>query len=263
MGHRTMIKMELLQSLRNPVYYITGFIYIITFTMSCMLQNQSMHADIFQMNYALSIQLLIVPLFILAIGSMSIAYHNESGWLTLLKTYPMKHIHYIFSHYVSLVVIYMFILTISISIAYLLNIHISVIYILLSFVMILIFSSIAVCIGIFAKNRLHAIGLALCSWTLWLLLIPFSIVAINSEISRGLLYKVMIINMHLNPSDLIRLLYFVWTDQLAILGPGYYEYGEWITSHIGQGVLYLNVILYIILPLFVSLIYMRKVRVSK
>ncbi|WP_414050894.1 ABC transporter permease [Macrococcus animalis] len=258
-----MIRMELIQCLRNPVYYITGFIYIITFTMSCMLQNQSMHADIFQMNYALSIQLLIVPLFILAIGSMAIAYHNESGWLQLLKTYPMKHIQYIASHYISLVIVYSFILAISIVMGLLLNIHISMVYILLSFVMILLFASIAVCIGIFSKNRLHAIGIALCSWTIWLLLIPFGIIAMNGVMSRGALFKIMIANIHLNPSDLIRLLYYVWTDQLAILGPGFYEYGEWITSNLGQVVLYLNVFLFVLLPLIFALFHMRKVRTSK
>lgn len=262
MGHSSMIWMEIKQSLRNPVYYVTAIIYIITFTLASIFQIGKDHSNMFQMNYALSIELLIVPLFILSIGSMTVAHHNETGWLKLLKTYPMRFRTYILSHYLTIVLLYTSMLAISIGIGMIIGVYMNIIFIALSMIMILIFSSIAVCIGIFSKHRLSAIGTALCFWTLWLLIIPFSIIALNDQLNRKMLYQTLVANIHLNPVDLIRMLYYFWTDQLALLGTGFYNYSTWLNG-IGQYVLYINILLYIVVPLCLSYIIMLKVRKSR
>lgn len=257
-----MIWMELKQSLRNPVFYITALIYIITFTLASLFQTGTEHSNLFQMNYALSIELLIVPLFILSIGSMTVAHHNETGWLKLLKTYPMRYRNYIFGHYITIVLLYTMMLTISIVIGIIIGVHIEIVFILLSFIMILIFSSIAVWVGIISRNRLSAIGIALCLWTLWLLIIPFTIIALNDQLNRQMLYQTLVANIHLNPVDLIRMLYYYWTDQLALLGPGFYNYSNWLKG-IGHYILYINIMLFIGVPIVLSYITMLKVRKSK
>ncbi|UZM99139.1 hypothetical protein OL548_00955 [Lysinibacillus sp. MHQ-1] len=50
----------------------------------------------------LNVLLFLLPLFIITIGSMSLAGDIESGWFSLLKTYPMKIAQYIIGKYVAI-----------------------------------------------------------------------------------------------------------------------------------------------------------------
>ncbi|WP_249663508.1 ABC-2 transporter permease, partial [Lysinibacillus fusiformis] len=49
----------------------------------------------------LNVLLILLPLFIVSIGSMSIAGDIESGWYSLLKTYPIERRQYIIGKYVA------------------------------------------------------------------------------------------------------------------------------------------------------------------
>ena len=54
----------------------------------------------------LNILLFLLPLFMLTIGSMNIASDKESGWLGLLRTYPLKMSSYVVTKYMALCLVF-------------------------------------------------------------------------------------------------------------------------------------------------------------
>ena len=87
---------------------------------------------------ALNLQLFLLPLFLLTIGSMSIAGDVESGWLSLLKTYPITLRQYVFGKYAALLLSFFVMLALSFSVvigtgAFVGQLGISWVFVVLSF----------------------------------------------------------------------------------------------------------------------------------
>jgi Cu-processing system permease protein len=217
---------------------------------------------------ALNLQLFLFPLFLLTIGSMSIAGDVESGWLSLLKTYPITLRQYVFGKYAALLLSFFVMLALSFSVvigtgALVGQLGISWVLVVLSFLIVFIFAAIALLIGAIAKSRLHALALSLVLWASWLLLLSYALMAIGTFSAGHVLQKLMIVNIHINPAEWLRFGYFLLSKQEAVLGPAFYSFTSFYSSPFGLFVYACLSVLWITLSLgFAVFILDRKGRVE-
>ena len=187
------ISLEWKQMLRSRWMQLVAVLFIVVFAAISLIQQMALPVEGFTRQTAsfLNLLLFLLPLFILAIGSMSVASDIESGWYSLLKTYPMSIFGYLFSKYVAIVISFFLILLLAFGIVVTIsgitgNMQLPVVFIVLSIFMVVIFASIAVFCGVMAKNRLHALALSLVVWAVCLLLFSYILMALGTVVTGTL-----------------------------------------------------------------------------
>ena len=205
----------------------------------------------------LNLLLFLLPLFILTIGSMSVASDLESGWFSLLKTYPLTVMQYIIGKYIALLLSFTLILSLAFGVVLTMNgisgqFHFPTIFLGLSILTMLIFSSIAILCGILAKNRLHALAVSLIVWALSLLLLSYALMAVGTVVAGHILQKLTIAMIHINPAEWIRFGYFLFSGQTSVLGPSFYSFTEFYSSPVGYLLYAVITILWIASPILLA-----------
>ena len=115
------IQLEMKQLIRSKWLQIVTLLFVVTFSSVLIIQQIAMPgAEGFTRQTAamLNVLLFLLPLFLLTIGSMSLAADRESGWLNLLKTYPMSDGKYISTKWIGLLNVFLLITALAIAIAY-------------------------------------------------------------------------------------------------------------------------------------------------
>lgn len=185
---------------------------------------------------------------------MSIAGDIETGWFSLLKTYPMTRKQYIFGKYLATVIAFLLIVMVAFGVVLALGgllggVRLPFIFISLTLLCIAIFTSLALAIGAVAKTRLFALSLSLVLWSFFLLLLSYALMAIGTVVAGHLLQKLTIIVMHINPVEWLRFGYFIFTKQASVLGPSFYSVTAFYASPLGYVVYGLVTCLWVALPL--------------
>lgn len=256
------VKIELKQILRSRWMQLVAFLFTFVFVAIIVIQQMAL-PDIegFTRQTAsfLSVLLFLLPLFIITIGSMSIAGGDiESGWLSLLKTYPMKRTQYITGKYVAIALA--FLLVIVVAFGFVLTIgggllggvRLPIVFVVLTLLCIFIFVSLGILLGTFAKTRLFALALSLVVWSFLLLLMSYALMALGAVVPGHILQRLIIITIHINPAEWLRFGYFLFSNQASVLGPAFYDVTRFYLSPIGH-VLYGGItILWIVLPLMLA-----------
>lgn len=188
---------------------------------------------------------------------MSIAGDIESGWLSLLKTYPMKRKQYITGKYVATVLAFLLVIVVAfgfvLTVGGLLGgVRLPIVLVILTLLCIIIFVSLGILLGVFAKTRLFALALSLVVWSFLLLLISYALMAIGAVVSGHLLQKLIIITIHINPVEWARFGYFIFSNQASVLGPAFYDVTRFYLSPLGQVGYGIITILWIVLPLMLA-----------
>lgn len=212
----------------------------------------------------LNILLFLLPLFILTIGSMAVASDMESGWFSLLRTYPLTIFQYVVGKFVAIVLSFAVVVVLAFGVVYLLGgllggVKFSVLFIVLSLSILVIFSSISVVVGVVAKTRLHALALSLVVWAFLLLLLSYGLMAVGTMVAGHVLQKMTIIHLHLNPAEWLRFGYFLFSGQSSVLGPSFYQLTTFYTSGAGMAVYGVITIMWIVLPILLAGRRLRKV----
>lgn len=268
---RKFIGLEWKQMLRSRWLQLVAILFVFVFVAIVMIQQLALpNIDGFTRQTAsfLNLLLFLLPLFTLTIGSMSVAGDVESGWFSLLKTYPITIMQYVFGKFVALVLSFTFIVAFALGTVFLLGgffggVTLPYEFIIISICLIFIFSSIALLLGTLAKNRLHALSMSLVVWALLLLLLSYAVMAIGTIIPGHVLQKLTIAVLHLNPVDWLRFGYFLLADQAEVLGPVYFDLIEFYQSMIGKVVFILITILWVLVPLLLAKIKLKKFGVRK
>lgn len=254
------VKIELKQILRSRWMQLVAFLFTFVFVAIVVIQQMAL-PDIegFTRQTAsfLSVLLFLLPLFILTIGSMSIAGDIESGWLSLLKTYPMKRKQYITGKYVATVLAFLLVIVVAFGLVLTVGgllggVRLPIVLVILTLLCIIIFVSLGIMLGVFAKTRLFALALSLVVWSFLLLLISYALMAIGAVVSGHLLQKLIIITIHINPVEWLRFGYFIFSNQASVLGPAFYDVTRFYLSPLGQVVYGIITILWIVLPLMLA-----------
>lgn len=268
---RMFITLEWRQMLRSKWLLLVALLFAVVFVAIVMIQQMAL-PDIegFTRQTAsfLNLLLFLLPLFALTIGSMSIAGDMESGWFSLLKTYPLTLTQYIIGKFVALCGAFFFILVFAFSIVLLLGgvlggVRLPFAFLVLALCLVLICASLSILIGSLAKNRLYALAISLVVWALLLLLLSYLLMAIGTVVAGHVLQKLTIVMMHLNPVEWLRFAYFLLADQATVLGPTYFDVIRFYESPLGNGVFIVVTLAWVIVPLIASVYILRKNGVRK
>ncbi len=257
--------------LRSRWLLLVAVLFVFVFMAIVMIQQMALpDVDGFTRQTAsfLNLLLFLLPLFTLTIGSMNIAQDFESGWLSLLRTYPIKLSQYVLIKVTALILSFLFIIALAMGVVFTLGsmfggVSISFEFIVIAFLLIVIFSSISVLVGSLAKNRLHALALSLVIWALVVLLLSYAVMAIGTFVAGHVLQKLTIVMLHINPVEWLRFSYFLLADQATVLGPTYFNLINFYESLFGKIVFSLVTVLWIILPIVVAKINLKRLGVEK
>lgn len=264
---RMFIALEWKQMLRSRWMQLVGMLFTFVFTAIVIIQQMAMpDATGFTRQTAsfLNILLFLLPLFILTIGSMAVASDMESGWFSLLKTYPLSILQYIIGKFVAIVLAFTVVVVLAFGVVFLLGgflggVKLSPLFVVLSMSILVIFSSIAVLIGVLAKTRLHALALSLVVWSFLLLLLSYGLMAIGTVVAGHVLQKLTIVHLHMNPAEWLRFGYFLFSGQSSVLGPSFYQLTTFYTSVAGVVVYVLLTFAWVVLPILLAGRKLRKV----
>ncbi|HWI48329.1 MAG TPA: ABC transporter permease subunit [Rummeliibacillus sp.] len=254
------IRLEWRQMLRSRWMQSVALLFVFVFASISLIQQIALPNDLgFTRQTAsfLNLLLFLLPLFILTIGSMGVASDIESGWFSLLKTYPLTVMQYIIGKYIALLLSFTLILLLAFGVVFTMNgisgqFHFPTIFLGLSILTMLIFSSIAILCGILAKNRLHALAVSLVVWALSLLLLSYALMAVGTVVAGHILQKLTIVMIHINPAEWIRFGYFLFSGQTSVLGPSFYSFTEFYSSPVGYLLYTVITILWIAFPILLA-----------
>lgn len=257
--------------LRSRWLQLVAILFIFVFVAIVMIQQMALpDIDGFTRQTAsfLNLLLFLLPLFTLTIGSMSVAGDVESGWFSLLKTYPMTITQYTMGKFIALFLSFVFIVAFALGVVFALGgflggVSLPVEFIIIAVCLIIIFSSIAIFVGSLAKNRLHALALSLVIWALLLLLLSYAVMAIGTIVPGHVLQKLTIFVMYINPVEWMRFGYFLLSDQAAVLGPTYFDVITFYESFVGKIVFGVVTLLWVVLPLGLAIYRLKKSGVEK
>ncbi|MGM0896594.1 MAG: ABC transporter permease [Bacillota bacterium] len=253
-------RLEWRQMIRSRWLQLVGLLFVFVFSAVMAIQQLAIppSAGFSRQAAAMfNVQLFLLPLFLLTIGSMNIAGDAESGWLQLLKTYPVKMHRYVAGKYMALTAAFLLILLLSLGAVLMISGIVGTlngmgVYFITSVMLIFVFAALALLLGAVAKNRLHALALSLVFWAAWLLLIPYALMALGTYLAGHVVKTLIIIDIHLNPVEWMRFCFFLATGNGDALGPAFYGLTGFYSSPEG-GVLALFVTAaWIILPLMAA-----------
>lgn len=263
---RMFIQLEWKQMLRSRWMQLVGALFTFMFVAVVVIQQMALpDSSGFTRQTAsfLNILLFLLPLFILTIGSMAVASDVESGWFSLLRTYPLTILQYVVGKFVAIVLAFTVVVIFALGIVFMLGgllggVKFPVIFILLTVLIIKIFSSLSVLIGVLAKTRLYALALSLVIWSFFLLLLSYGLMAIGTVVAGHVLQKLTIIHLHVNPAEWLRFGYFLFSGQSSVLGPSFYQLTSFYTSVVGIVTYSIVTVLWVFLPLFVAGVCLRR-----
>lgn len=215
-------------------------IFIVLFVSILMLQQLNVDTSGFDRFQAsiLNLLLFLFPLFILTIGSMSIAADIESGWYQLIRSYSVSITHYLAAKYAALVTIFLFALATTEAViliigAFFGGVHIDMYFFILTVVIIVVFSAMSVMIGSFSIHRLQALGFSLAIWAILTLLSNYIVMAIGTIIPKYVYKNVIYAHVYLNIIEWLRYIYLIQIEQTGILGKSFYYLTQFYETTIG------------------------------
>lgn len=260
------MRLEWRQMLRSRWLQLVGLLFVFVFAAVMAIQQLAIPPSSgFSRQAAamFNVQLFLLPLFLLTIGSMNIAGDAESGWLHLLKTYPMKMSRYIAGKYMALAGAFLLIVLLSMGAVLAISgiagaLSGMGVYIVTALLLIFIFSALALLLGSIAKNRLHALALSLVFWASWLLLIPYALMAIGTALAGHVVKTFIIFNIHVNPVEWVRFCFFLATGNGDALGPAFYGLTGFYTEPLGVVTAIAVTSLWIVLPLSVAAMVLKR-----
>ena len=255
-----LILLESKQLFRSKWLQIVTVLFAVIFTAILMIQHLALpDAGGYTRQTAslLNILLFLLPLFILTIGSMNIASDIESGWLGLLRTYPLKLHTYLLTKYIALT----FIFSTMLLIVFLIALAFGSLFgglvlpsyaIYVSIALVFIFNAISILLGRLAKSRLHALAISLGVWAFVTLIASYIIMAIGTLISETMLKNIVMTSIHINPLEWIRYMYFVLADETSVLGPAFHGMSKFYNTAPGKLFMTLISVLWIVGTLVVT-----------
>jgi len=250
------VKIELKQILRSHWMQLVAFLFTFVFVAIIVIQRMAlpdMEGFTRQTASFLNVLLFLLPLFIITIGSMSLAGDIESGWFSLLKTYPMKIAQYIIGKYVAISLAFLLVVLVAFGVVLTLGglldgVQLPIILVILTLLCIFIFVSLGIVLGAMAKTRLFALAL----------LISYALMALGAVVAGHVLQKLTIISIHINPVEWLRFGYFIFTHQASVLGPAFYGVTKFYSSPEGHVMYVIVTLLWIILPLILATKFLKE-----
>lgn len=208
----------------------------------------------------LNVNLLLIPLLSLLIGSLFLSGEKEDRGLMLLLTYPVSAWSVILGKYAGLFSAVWSVLTFGYGAALLViffiggSISVSLLFLFYIYSVLLaaIFISLSMMIGILSKSRFQALGVSLIVWAFLVLFYEFIIMGASMFMMKQWLLPMLTVSIFINPVELIRVQSILSLDGASVFGPRLYDLTVWADGLTGKMLFLSAALLWTILPVLYS-----------
>ncbi|MFO1443345.1 ABC transporter permease [Bacillus sp. Bva_UNVM-123] len=208
----------------------------------------------------LNLNLLLIPLIALLIGSLFLAGDKEDQGLMLLLTYPVSIKTILTGKYVGLFLAIWSVITFGYGAAAIVmfianaasSITVLLLFYCLSLLLAVIFLALSMLIGLWSKTRFQALGLSLIIWAISVLFYEFIVMGISLFITKDWILPMLSTSIFLNPVELIRVWAILSLDGASVFGPALYDLTVWANGWIGKSLFIMATVFWISVPLLFS-----------
>lgn len=214
----------------------------------------------------LNLNLLLIPLISLLIGSLFIAGEKEDRRLMLQLTYPLPSRVLLFGKYVGLLVALVSVITFgygaSALVMFFINSSTSIMvlfsFYLFSIILAMIFLSIALLIGLWSKTRFQALGISLIIWAFSVLFYEFIVMGLSLFVTKQWILPMLTTSILINPVELIRVWSILSLNGASVFGPSLYDLTIWANDWVGKLLFIASAVAWVVIPLWLSKIIIKR-----
>lgn len=205
--------------------------------------------------------LYLLPLITLLLGGFSIAVEKEDGHWGLLSTYPLSTYSFLWGKWIGLTVILLTMLFFSFGLAGIISVIFNqaltlstlLFFWIFSSILALVYLSIALLIGSFAKNRWQALIIGIGVWFLTVIIWPLLVIGTLSHLpSYKLIQPILQVLTILNPAEFVRVFSIMRLGAGSAFGADYDMWITWATSDYGLFIFFSIFICWIIAAILIG-----------
>lgn len=263
---------ELRMTVRQRSYYSFLVLWVAVLSLLFLLQASapSLTGYTNMTGTVANIALYIIPLFMLIIGSFSIANEMENGQWRLLTTYPLFSLSYIVGkiggQFTAQTIVFTFSYGISLGIGlvsgnrfsteWLLSIY------LFSISLLFFFLVLGITVGCIVSTRWQALSFSVIIWFFFIMIWPTALIGILGLVPYPWIAPLMKFGLFVNPAEFIRISFVLSLDGGAVFGQAHDSLMTFLDSSSGMFIKILYFIGFLTLTLLfsVSMLEWRKRR---
>lgn len=214
----------------------------------------------------LNVNLLLIPLIALLIGSLFIAGEKEDKGLMLLLTYPISVKSVLSGKYLGFFLAIWSVITFGYGAAAVVmfignsgtSLFILFLFYFLSLLLAMIFLAVSMMIGLWSRTRFQALGLSLIVWAFSVLFYEFIVMGLSMLVAKEWILPLLSISIFLNPVELIRVWAILSLDGASVFGPDLYDLTVWANGWKGQCMFVASSVFWIGVPLIFSYLFVKR-----
>jgi Cu-processing system permease protein len=257
---------------RQRSYYTSIILWVLVFSLLFLLErtNDAISGFTNITGTIVNIILYLLPLFMMIIGSFSIANEMESGQWQLLCTYPISIPSYLFGKFMGLftgqAVIFTFSFGLSMAIGLVARIQLSIQWVLgiylFSLLLIYFFLILGIFLGTLVQTRWKALMISVAVWFFLIMIWPTALITILGLVPYPMIDWLMKIAMFLNPAEFLRIFLIIQWDSGSIFGQSYDSIVQVSKSGMGWTIFIEYMITYIVILFFFANLCLKRRRVQ-
>ncbi len=257
---------------RQRSYYSFMLLWIIVFSLLFLLErnNEGLTGFTNTTGTIVNIILYLLPLFMMLIGSFSIANEVENGQWDLLCTYPLNTSGYIFGKFFGLYssqgIVFTLSFGVSMAIGLLMGIQLSVKWLigiyLFSLFLIYVFLILGIFIGTLVNTRWKALILTVTVWFFLIMIWPTVLISLLGLVPYPMIGVLLKMALTLNPAEFLRLFFISQWNSGSIFGQTYDNLVHIFQSGAGWVILIGYLTVFLLLYSGLSIYFMRRRRLK-
>jgi len=222
---------ELRMTVRQRSYYSILILWVGVLSLLFLLQSSapSLTGYTNMTGTAANVALYIIPLFMLILGSFSIAAEMENGQWKLLNTYPVFTLSYvggkIGGQFTAQTIVFTFSYGISMAIGLLFGYGFSASWLLAIYLfaesLIFFFLIIGVTLGCFVTTRWQALSISVMIWFFLIMIWPTALIGVLGFVPYTWIAPLMKFALFINPAEFVRVTFVIMLGGGAVFGEAY------------------------------------------
>lgn len=257
---------------RQRSYYSFLFLWVLVFSLLFLLERTNTGISEFTNTTGtiVNILLYLLPLFMMIIGSFSIANEMENGQWDLLCTYPVSISVYLFGKFAGLLMAQMVVFSLSYGISMLIGltsgIQLSIQWLMGIFLFALLliyeFLNLGLVLGTIAKTRWKALMLSVAIWFFFIMIWPTALIAILGLFPYPMIDPLMKVATILNPAEFLRVFLVIQWNGGAIFGQSYDSIVHLFHSGAGWLILLVYLLMYQLILFTFAILFLKRRRMQ-
>lgn len=255
---------ELRMTLRQRSYYSIMVLWVGVLSLLFLLQSSvpSLSGYNSMTGTAVNVALYIIPLFMLILGSFSIASEMENGQWHLLNTYPVFTLSYIAGkvggQFIAQTIVFTFSYGASMVIGLLSGYGFSGSWLwsiyLFAVSLIFFFLILGITIGCAVTTRWQALSISVIIWFFLIMIWPTALIGILGTVPYNWVAPIMKFALFINPAEFLRVSFVISLDAGSVFGESYDALIAFLNEPVGVLINILYFIIFAVVMLLVSMI---------